>query len=151
LRKPDLIPPQVWNYLHWAQLGAFVLSVVGAAGSYQGLVRAAVVIWTVMFIGQSIITITFASRSQDTFHYIRQLMEILIYSIPFLVIRMTYALLTTFSLGASPFAGDRPNVVAQSLMQYLMEFATITLFLWAGITLKRHGHQRLPEVAENPS
>lgn len=102
------------------------------AVSNDNLWKAAVILMAVMFAGQTFISIVFAIRTKHLLGYHNRIIIILLSSIPFLAVRVLYAILKQFVTTGSVFGGSRPNVVALALMQYLMELIVMAMYLLAG-------------------
>ncbi|KAK2763921.1 hypothetical protein FQN54_009540 [Arachnomyces sp. PD_36] len=128
----DPIPLLLWRVLHWSQWAAFILSIIATADSNDGLWKAAVILMAVMFAGQTFISIVFSLQIKQLLGYHDRVIIILLSSIPFLMVRVLYAILHVFVTSGSVFGGERPNVVAVALMQYLMEFIAVAMYLAAG-------------------
>lgn len=118
------------------------------ATSSDDLWKAAIMLMAVMFAGQSFISIAFAIRLKRLLRDRNWIIIILLSSIPFLAIRVLYAILSVFVTTGSVFGGSRPSVVALALMQYLMEFIAVTMYLVAGFTIASWKGRRLEEDEE---
>jgi hypothetical protein len=101
--------------------------------SNDHLSKAATIIVAVIFATQAFISNVFAMQIKNYVEGHKRIMIILISSMPFLTIRVLYGILSTFVTAGSVFGGPRPNVVALALMQYLMEFIVVAMYLVAGL------------------
>jgi hypothetical protein len=134
--EADPIRPILWRILHLSQWAAFILSIIAISNSNNRLWQAAIMLVTVMFVGQAFISIVFAMRLKhhlDICH--NRAIVMLLSSIPFLTIRVLYAILKVFITTRSVFGKPQPNVVALALMQYLTEFIVVVMYLLVAFSL----------------
>ncbi|KAL3418651.1 hypothetical protein PVAG01_10367 [Phlyctema vagabunda] len=145
-------PRITWRLLHLSQWAAFILSVVGIASGNERLSKAALIIMATIFAVLSFISVatfilaipayiliwscdqTFGD-DEDTSDLLgerERVFTILVCTVPFLTVRVTYGLLDMFVTRGSTFGGSQPNVVALGLMQYMMECIVATLYITAG-------------------
>lgn len=131
MRPDEPIHPRIWTFLHLAQYAVFILYIVGMSMSRDDINKAAVVLLTVVFALQSTICIYFyfhrAARKCD-----QRLVLVAVMSIPFLAVRVGYGVSRMFVDEDAPY---RSNVAIAALLQYLMEFVVVGLFVYAGVRL----------------
>lgn len=92
-------------------------------------------IMAVMFAIQAFVSIVFATRLKHLLRDRNLTLILLLSSIPFLAIRVLYAILKVFVTSGSVFGGSRPDVVAVALMQYLMEIIVVAMYLVAAFSI----------------
>ncbi|MCJ1250288.1 hypothetical protein MMC30_007514 [Trapelia coarctata] len=136
------VPPAVFNFLTLAPIAGLVLAIIGGTdlastdpsnvAPGHTLTRAAIIIFLVVFIILSMITIF-------TFFFLRsispgehRILYAVALSIPFLLVRLIYSLLANFDSGTT-FSLSAGNVVVQAFMATIEEFVVVALYLAAGI------------------
>ncbi|KAL2826499.1 hypothetical protein BDW59DRAFT_161017 [Aspergillus cavernicola] len=133
----DPIPPRLWTLLHISQYAAFILSVIYTITGGDRLSYAAAILVACLFIGQAVICVVFYFRLRSHPHHPHphpqphqdededdkhnpnhdqnpltqsqnaRLILLTLWSIPFLAVRVTYMLLSTFvNGGVSIFSGE---------------------------------------------
>ena len=140
----SLIPPRVFNFLAILPLVGLILAIIGGTDQAPGntpstmsngvtLVRAGIVVFLVVFVFLAIITVI-------TFFSIRSiskgeapLLYAVALSIPFLLVRLIYALLVDFDTSSTTFNYITGSVIAQAFMATLEEFIVVLLYLTAGL------------------
>ena len=125
---------------------AVILAIVGGsdeasskpstASSGVTLVKAAVIIFMVIFIIFAAITLATFLRLRSVSAGDERILYALALSIPFILVRLIYSIIVDFSHNPQ-FNLITGNVVIQGCMSSLMEFIVVILYLTAGIVAPR--------------
>ena len=140
--------PRVFKLLAILPIVGLILAIVGGTDQVPGntpstmstgvtLVRAGIIIFLVVFVLLAVITVV-------TFFSIRSipkgeapLLYAVALSIPFLLVRLIYALLVDFDSGSTTFNNITGNVIVQAFMATLEEFIVVLLYLTAGLLIPK--------------
>jgi len=145
LGNGPVIQPKFFYLLALLPVVALIIAVIGATDEIganqspsdvshgQTLVRAAIIIFMVVFLILVCITaITFASV-RHIFPGDHRLLYAAALSLPFLFVRLLYAILTDFDTSSNTFNLITGDVVVEACMATLEEFICVILYLGAGI------------------
>jgi hypothetical protein len=125
---------RVWTFLQLAQYAALILYAVGMGMGRTDLSEAATIIVAISFAVQvAICAILYRYINHPVCD--RRVLLVAVVSIPFLAVRVSYGIATTFVAIDSTFNRGITGVVISAFLQYLMEFIATTLFLYAGVAL----------------
>ena len=138
------IPQRTFDFLILPSTVALILAIVGGSNQFsssgsqsnssQNLTHAAIVIFIVMFVVQSIITIFTFRNLQVVSQGDKRILIAVALSIPFLLVRLIYSLLATFDTSSSTFSLTAGSVIVEGFMSVLEEFVVVILYLAAGAT-----------------
>ncbi|KAF9889632.1 hypothetical protein FE257_007140 [Aspergillus nanangensis] len=147
-RPRDPIPPRCWTCLHLAQYAVFILYIVGMAIPNDSVSTAASLMVAGIFAVQSGIAVWLRIRPESR-KCDQRLVTTALLSIPFLAVRVAYGVSLIFVPSDGPWSA---NVTAMALLQYLMEFVVMGLFLYTGIALfppkidRKDSHSEIPMI-----
>ena len=100
----------------------------------QDLRHDAIIIFVVMFFVQVIITVYTLSNTRAISSGEMRLLIAVICSIPFLLVRLIYSILSSFNINPSSFNLVNGNVHVQGFVAVMEEFVVVILYLAAGLT-----------------
>ena len=144
----SLIPPRILNLLAILPVVALILAIIGGTDQVPGntpssmstgvtLVRAAIIIFLVVFIFLAIITVVTSFSIRSIGKGEAPLLYAVALSIPFLLVRLIYAMLVDFDTGSTTFSYINGNVIVQAFMAVLEEFVVVLLYLGAGLLVPK--------------
>ncbi|KAK2731568.1 hypothetical protein FQN55_004641 [Onygenales sp. PD_40] len=140
------ISDRIFQALHLPQLVALILGIIGGMKQFDedpevqktghNLSRASIIIFFVILVVQSLIAAVTLLRLRYVRPEERKMVYIVGASIPFLFVRILYALISSFSNDHDTFNQISPSnkaVLVQACMAILEEFVVVALYLLAGI------------------
>ncbi|MCJ1287234.1 hypothetical protein MMC26_006582 [Xylographa opegraphella] len=141
------LSPKIFRLLAVVPLVALILAIVGGSdeastsdpskvSSGLSLVRAALVIFMVVFLVLAAITLATFLRLRSVSAGEERILYALALSIPFIFVRLIYSLIVDFA-GNSRFNLITGDVVIQGCMASLMEYVVVILYLSAGLVAPR--------------
>lgn len=122
---------------------ALILAAIGASDQFSTnsntmntgttLYHAAIIIFAVVYLIQAGITIISFLSIRNLPDGERRILIAVGLSLPFLLVRIIYAILAAFDTSTTTFSIIRGNVVIQGFMSTMEEFVTVGLYLAAGL------------------
>jgi len=108
------------------------------SGSFQinSLTKAGIVIFTAVYVAIVILTILIAQRANSAAPGEKRIVLAVALALPFLLVRLVWSLLAAFS-HIHDFSYITPNDTVLLVMNVIMEFIVVLIFLVMGVTLNR--------------
>lgn len=138
-------PPRLINIAHLPIIAGLILAIIGGTDLYStnpatvndGVtdMKAAVLIFLLAFVALSAISVFTFTRIHQIMDGEKRLVFASVAVIPFLLVRIIYAIIADFSHGSTVFSltSDRNvAVVVQAIMSVAMEFIAVLIFIMAG-------------------
>jgi ABC-type proline/glycine betaine transport system permease subunit len=144
------VPPRIVDSVSIPILVGLILGIVGSTKAFNsdptvrassaGYTKAAVILYILVVVVLSYITITNFKNQRYILDGEKRLMLAALASIPFLAVRFIYTILSTFDKSNTIFnstSNSQKSVVVQAIMGTTMEFIVVIIYLAAGILTKR--------------
>lgn len=148
--KEKAFPPRFARYIQLLTIVAIVLAAVGGNYAFSSnadtrsegytLSKAAIILILVIYLiagamsVHSFIVRSLVPRSDQ------RLLHVCLISLPFILVRLVYAICGTFLRNSNTFgmlSTTNSAIIVRAIMGLLMEFIVVALFLWAGCTVDR--------------
>lgn len=140
---PHKTPEAAFIAHHLASIAALVLAIVGGVDMTStdssklalghSLRKASGVILLVIFLITAAYTIYLFTRRSVVWHGDRKLLLAGTTTLPFILIRALYLMLTAFDSNSKTFNNQQPNIFAQAFLQVAMEFIAFAIFIAGGL------------------
>lgn len=149
----------VFRPLHLISLAALVIAIVGGTDESnssvsdqktgKALMETAAIIFLVMYLSLAAIALLGVTRLRYVLTEEHRLLRATVIALPFLLVRILYTQLTTFSKPGSIFYYRSVNVYVLAFMQFAMEAIVVTIFIIAGaMTPKWIKPQTVDQIAD---
>ena len=137
------VPASFFNLLHIPIMLGLILAAVGSSKLYstdvskhhngQTLARAGIVVLVVAFIGLVAVTVYTMIQLSKIKHGERRILYAAAASIPFIGVRLIYALLAYFDTSSKTFSLLGGSIWVSAFMSVMEEWITVILYLAAGL------------------
>ena len=137
------LPPKVFRLVFLPIIAAIVLAAYGSSqlfatsssdmSSGRKMIQAAILIFLVVFLIEVALAFFVLVNIRSVLPGERRILIAVVCSIPFILVRLVYALLCYFLTNSSTFNSTTGNVVVQGFMSVLEEYIVVALYLAAGI------------------
>ena len=104
------------------------------------MLKVAVLLYLVGLLALAVVAFQTFRRKQFILDGEMRLLTVSLLSLPFLLVRIIYSIISAFSQGSNTFSiisDTNRAVVIQAIMSVLMEFSVVALFIAAGVTVRR--------------
>ena len=137
------LPPRLFNVLALPTLAALILAIVAGTNANSSKpsdihdghteAKAAVLIFLITFLIQCAIALYSFLSLHSISQGEKRILFAVTLSIPFLLVRLIYAILVNFDTGSTTFNYTTGSVIVQAFMAIIEEFIVVTLYLIAGV------------------